>query len=232
MEITCPRCQSLHEIEPPVSARARPARSLKFRCSHCGHTFAVDAVTPAPEDAGPPPLDAAPDAEPIRLVQVAGKTWAVPDLAALHRWVLERRIDRESLVSHHGLRWTRAGEREDLAVFFSAADALSFQERNLRTEIPGPPDEEIIVDAGEADEPAMPVSVGPDPFGRRMDVDPLVMDFNETREDTAEQTVHSMGVDEAPIPAVPAGFDRVDVADRTERLPPRPPAPPEFPAGL
>lgn len=228
MEITCPRCQSLHEIEPPPSARARGPRSLKFRCSHCGHTFSVDPEAPK-ESTSPPPLGEKPSGESIQLVQVAGQIWSVPDMAALHQWILERRLDRDALVSKHGLRWVRAGEREDLAVFFSASDALSFQERNLRTEMP-PHDEEIVVDAPEADDAdgsdatsvGMPVATGPGPAvgGYPRGLGTVMMDF-DGGDDTQEQTVRSDGLDETPIERVPASFDRAEpVSERTERMPP------------
>ncbi|MDP2308799.1 MAG: hypothetical protein Q8P18_22450 [Pseudomonadota bacterium] len=234
MEITCPRCLSLHEIEPPPSARARGPRSLKFRCSHCGHTFSVDPEAPR-ESSTPPPLGEKPAGETILLVQVAGQIWSVPDMASLHRWILERRLDRDTLVSKHGLRWVRAGDRDDLAVFFSASDALSFQERNLRTEVPAHEDE-IIVDAPEADGSdttsvdgiglslgaRMPVATGPGPAvgGARRGLADVMMDLDGV-DDTQEQTVLTGGgLDETPIDRVPASFDRAEsVAERTERMP-------------
>ncbi|MES2643094.1 MAG: hypothetical protein V4850_26665 [Myxococcota bacterium] len=247
MEITCPRCHSEHEIEPPPSARARGPRSLKFRCSHCGHTFSVDPEAPK-ESTSPPPLGEKPAGESIQLVQVAGQIWSVPDMAALHQWILERRLDRDALVSKHGLRWVRAGERDDLAMFFSASDALSFQERNLRTEMP-PHDDEIVVDAPEADEAdgfdattfdaasfdatsidanasaqqggGMPVATGPGPAvgGYPRGLGTVMMDF-DGGDDTQEQTVQTGGLDETPIDGIPASFDRAEAAERTERLPP------------
>jgi predicted Zn finger-like uncharacterized protein len=242
VEITCPRCHSEHEIEPPPSARARGPRSLKFRCSHCGHTFSVDPEAPK-ESTSPPPLGEKPAGESIQLVQVAGQIWSVPDMAALHQWILERRLDRDALVSKHGLRWVRAGEREDLAMFFSASDALSFQERNLRTEMPAH-DDEIVVDAPEADEAdgfdaasfdatsidanasaqggGMPVATGPGPAvgGYPRGLGTVMMDF-DGGDDTQEQTVQTGGLDETPIDGIPASFDRAEsAADRTERLPP------------
>jgi hypothetical protein len=166
----------------------------------------VDPGRRTEEAAAPPPLADAPDAEPILLLQSGGKTWSVPSAAALQRWILERRVDRDTMVSHHGMRWARAGEREDLAVFFAAADALSFSERNLRTELPPDLDEEIIVDAPEADAAAGPV----------VDNGRMVMDFAGPPDDTVEQTVRGGPLDEQPIPGVPFGFDRVEPIDRTE----------------
>lgn len=225
MEISCPRCQSLHEIEPPASVRARGPRSLKFRCSHCGHTFTVD---PAPlsnlEPAQSPTLPG-PMAEPIQKVRFGGQEWSVPDGAALVRAILDGRIDREAQVSNHGLRWVRAGDREDLRIFFEAFDAVSFQQRNLRTEMPAEADDEIIVDVGDGDEappippgvPAVMVGIPGAPL-ERLDLDTVVMDF-ANRDDTQEQTVSSLGVDEAPIPDVPAGFDVLEEPRRPVAAP-------------
>jgi hypothetical protein len=53
VEITCPRCTARHDIDLPGGARARSARPLRFRCSHCGHSFTVDpAVAAAVAGAG------------------------------------------------------------------------------------------------------------------------------------------------------------------------------------
>ncbi len=234
MEITCPRCRSLHEIEPPASVRARGPRSLKFRCSHCGHTFTVDPGGNSEAAPASAPALSAPTGEPVSLVRLDGKDIPVADLAAVQRLIVDGRIGRDALLSNHGMRWTRAGDREDLAVFFRAYEAITFQERNLRTEL-RPAEEEIVVDMEEAYDrtPGVPVAVGPtlDPLGRQ-DLDTMVVDFGLGRDDTVEQTVGSGGIDELAIPEVPAGFARAE-PDPTERLrsapvmiPPGAPAPP------
>lgn len=51
--------------------------------------------------------------------------YSVPDLATLQRWILEGRVSLADKVSLHGMRWTPVSDRPDLAIFFTAAHALS-----------------------------------------------------------------------------------------------------------
>jgi hypothetical protein len=216
----------------------------------------VDPVAPvAAEPAAPPPLDvdspSVPAGEAVQLVQIAGQIWSVPDLASLQRWILEARLDRNALVSRQGLRWARVGDREDLAVFFAAADALASRERPAgeRVHFPAPMDDEIIVDGAEGDGddyPSMPVATGPGPEPTATERGTVVMDFAEPsprwpalpRDDTQEQTVGSSGLDETPIPGVSAALDTPDRNERTERMrvpsqaPPPPPSQPDARFGL
>ena len=93
MDITCPRCQTRHQIDPPASARARAARSLKFRCSNCGHAFVVDARVIASPAAAPISRvrgSALPAPFVAQWVRVEGEAFPVADLATLQRWILER----------------------------------------------------------------------------------------------------------------------------------------------
>ena len=130
----------------------------------------------------------------LQKVRSGGQEFSV-DGISLVRGILEGRIDRDAQVSNHGLRWGRAGDRDDLKIFFDAADAMSFQARNLRTEMPAEPDDEIIVDVGDADDaPPAPSGVAvvtvaaPGPPLERLDLDTVVMDF-ASRDETQEQKI-------------------------------------------
>ncbi|MFZ5475137.1 MAG: MJ0042-type zinc finger domain-containing protein [Myxococcota bacterium] len=217
MEITCPRCQTRHLIDFPATARARPARAPKFRCSHCGHTFAVDPAAPAPEtppapvepprQGGPEIGTNAPPGELIQMLQSNGQIWPVPDMATLHRWILEGRVGRADLASNHGMRWQRIGDRGDLELFFTAADRMR-EAANRRDVLPFPPpsareEDEVFVETGEAppEEAARPGAVS---FSTLIPPEPTeVADLPDTTQvhdpgafardhDTQEQTIHSV----------------------------------------
>lgn len=63
-------------------------------------------------------------AEPVEMLRVSGDVYSVPDAATLQRWILERRVSPEDMVSQYGMRWTAIGDRPELALFFQAADRL------------------------------------------------------------------------------------------------------------
>ncbi len=239
MQLTCPRCLTRHQIDASAIARTRGPRTLKFRCSNCGHTFSVDPAPSAPRVAPePPPLGADRVAttrgEPVQQVQIAGQIWPVPDVATLLRWILERRLDREALVADASLRWESAGNRTDFTLFFAAADALANQAPlGERTEVPAsiPAVVRVETRAGpsaaavaEADGSADPVTVAFDPETWDLWGHPT-----RSPDDTQEQTVQSMSVDEAPIPTMPAELtsggqpEPEGRAEATNRLPDRTP---------
>jgi predicted Zn finger-like uncharacterized protein len=128
VRIVCDNCATEYEIDLPESARARPERNLKFRCSACGRTFVTtlagaertvsEGPVPAPAAATPTP-DPAPKG---MLLKQEGKVYHVRDLATMQRWIVERRVMREDLVSIGGVRWEPVGNRPELEVFFDLVD--------------------------------------------------------------------------------------------------------------
>jgi hypothetical protein len=83
-----------------------------------------------PREAAPPPAPAPlpsepkDDAAPVYLKQ-DGKVYLVRDWATLQRWIMERRVGREDLVSEGGVRWEPVGSRADLGTFFAAIEQPS-----------------------------------------------------------------------------------------------------------
>lgn len=57
-------------------------------------------------------------------VRVDGEIFAVPDLATLQRWVLEKRVLPDDRGSADGTTWSAIGDRPELGLFFEAADRL------------------------------------------------------------------------------------------------------------
>ncbi len=110
--------------------------------------------------------------EPVEMLRVGGDVYSVPDLATLQRWILEGRANRADMVSQHGMRWTALGDRPDLALFFSAADAVGARSPTLAPqEAPRPnpagmmmaEDEEIYVQEVPREEDAPTTFVGTPP---------------------------------------------------------------------
>lgn len=134
MHITCERCSASFDLELPPSALA-PGRSLRFRCTVCGHGFRVvkDGVLVA---AAPPgrPLPGAPaevEAPPLApgqavrppigamLLRQEGAAYHIPDMATLQRWVAERRVSAEDELDVGDGRVVRAAELPELSIFFA-----------------------------------------------------------------------------------------------------------------
>ncbi len=136
MDVVCPKCSTHHRAEPPSSLRARGA--VRFRCTHCGHTFKVEfpAPTPSPtatlaplprEEQPSPPAPATPTGYTVR---AEGEVYPTTDLATLQRWILECRVKPDDQLSIDGERWERAGDRPDLELFFAAAERLHLPVRH------------------------------------------------------------------------------------------------------
>ncbi|MCB9764617.1 MAG: hypothetical protein H6739_32885 [Alphaproteobacteria bacterium] len=62
--------------------------------------------------------------EPSLMLKQEGETYRVRDLATVQRWILEHRVHREDMVSFEGVRWSPAGELDDLDIFFSTIERL------------------------------------------------------------------------------------------------------------
>ncbi|GDX78376.1 hypothetical protein LBMAG42_01870 [Deltaproteobacteria bacterium] len=105
--------------------------------------------------------------EPVEMLRVGGDVYSVPDLATLQRWILEGRVSLADKVSLHGMRWTPVADRPDLAIFFTAAQAMSAPRASptispLPSPIPAQPgglpmadDEEIYVQELASVEPGV-----------------------------------------------------------------------------
>jgi hypothetical protein len=112
--------------------------------------------------------------EPVEMLRVNGDVYSVPDAATLQRWILERRVSAEDMVSQHGMRWTAIGERLEFALFFAAADRLGQDagapDASSRAPFHAPPhnlpmadDEEIYVQEVSGSEGDAPTSLEPPP---------------------------------------------------------------------
>jgi predicted Zn finger-like uncharacterized protein len=130
MEVRCDRCQTEHKLEDAHAGGSGGS----VQCSDCGHVILVGAgVTSTPILSGPdtPP----PETGDWRVETTHGRSLRAPDVATLHRWIIERRITREDRISREGQASQRIGDVAELAPFFEVADSA---ERTRRADTPGP----------------------------------------------------------------------------------------------
>src|SRR5512141_3018477 len=132
MEIRCDRCHAECKLEGDIT----PGSRTSVQCSDCGNIIVLGPKTPSPDqplaDASPPP---GADAGQWRIETAHGRSLRAPDLATLHRWIIERRVTREDRISADGSSWQRVGDIADLIPFFDIVDSA---ERARRADTPGP----------------------------------------------------------------------------------------------
>src|SRR5512133_3548111 len=115
MDVRCERCSSLYDFD---ESRV-PAEGLSVKCTSCGHVFRVFRG-PSPAVAG---AVAAASEDWLLRQATSGKLVRFKDLAALQRWVVERRVRRDDELSKGGKDWRRLGDLPDLQPFFKAIEA-------------------------------------------------------------------------------------------------------------
>lgn len=129
----CSVCGHSQMAEPPT-ALALPdgasdvppePRSMTPAAGSDGDATPVRAT--APREAAPAGGEAASEADSVFLKQ-DGKVYLVKDWATLQRWIMERRVGREDLVSEGGVRWEPIGSRPELGSFFAAVEQLEAAE--------------------------------------------------------------------------------------------------------
>ena len=129
MRITCDSCRTEFEVQLPETLKHR---SMKFRCSSCGRTFTTRFEdehedteldgTGTGTRTPPPQAVESKAAGPGMLLKQEGKVYHVKDTATMQKWIVERRVLREDLVSIGGVRWEPVGSRPELEVFFQVVE--------------------------------------------------------------------------------------------------------------
>ncbi|MCB9777181.1 MAG: zinc-ribbon domain-containing protein [Alphaproteobacteria bacterium] len=162
MLIVCDSCGAEYEVDVGDEDELGED-AMRFRCSACGHTFTVgedgtsSALSSLPDDWQ---ADAAPaepvETEPPMLLKQEGKVYQVEDVATLQRWIVERRVLREDLLSIGGLKWEPVGSRRDLQVFFQLVESV--EESDGSTGMGAPPVEGV--DSARAVKGAAPWEMG------------------------------------------------------------------------
>jgi TolA-binding protein len=128
MEVRCDRCKTECKLESAQIAAGT------VQCSDCGH---IIVLTPSGPSTPPPDGPITPPPENVQwLVEtVHGRSLSGPDVATLHRWIIERRVTREDRISLGGRPWQRIGDVPELLAFFDIAESA---ERSRRADSPGP----------------------------------------------------------------------------------------------
>jgi predicted Zn finger-like uncharacterized protein len=141
--IECEHCEAGYELDLPPAALAG-GRSVKFRCTSCGHSFHVvkdgTVIDARPKPGSVTAEETAPKAAPSTAVSAAmdhvllrqdGVSYHVPDVATLQRWIVERRVLPTDELDFGGGQWVQAGDRPDLAPFFAIVTEVEVATRKL-----------------------------------------------------------------------------------------------------
>ena len=131
MEVRCDHCQSAWKLEGAASLGSRTS----VKCRDCGHIIVLVPKSPSPDQAPSRPATPTPDAAEWLVETTHGRSLRSPDLATLHRWIIERRVTRKDRISRDGQAWQRVGDVPDLVPFFDIVDSA---ERARRADTPGP----------------------------------------------------------------------------------------------
>ncbi|MEL6344007.1 MAG: tetratricopeptide repeat protein [Myxococcota bacterium] len=124
MGVVCNACGTEYAFD--LTAVAKSRRSLRFRCTSCGHRFTL-----SPERVAALVESQATAAEPQTpglLLRHGARVYHVKDQATLQRWIVERRIQRSDQISMGDGEWLRADTQPELAAFFALVDEADGRE--------------------------------------------------------------------------------------------------------
>lgn len=146
----CSVCGHSQMADPPTtigmpdSASHEPPEPRHRTPTPVGIPRTTPSPAPAPAPSATPVTDAPPSDTSSVFLKQEGKVYLVKDWATLQRWIMERRVGREDLVSDGGVRWEPIGSRPELGSFFAAVEQLEAAElAGLRGgETPFPSDDE------------------------------------------------------------------------------------------
>lgn len=114
---TAPIDRSAAPTVVPADRTATPVPSQPSRTPTVAPPALLDSPSPAPvRTVTPPPVD-----DGVFLKQ-SGQIYSVRDWPTLERWITERRVDQNDLVSEGGVRWEPIGSRPELAPLFGLAN--------------------------------------------------------------------------------------------------------------
>lgn len=130
MDVRCGRCQSEYQVEDANVSDL----GTEVQCSDCGHMFVVKRPGSA---ARPANTSREPEAGTWVIETGAGRPLRLRDLTTLHKWIIERRVGRESRLSRDGDPWQRLGDMAELVPFFDIVDSAE-QARTADKPMPAP----------------------------------------------------------------------------------------------
>jgi predicted Zn finger-like uncharacterized protein len=131
MGIRCDRCQTECKVDDSSAGQS----SREIQCSACGHVMIIGPKTPAPLPSSPGPGTPKPEANEWVVETVHGRRLQTGEIAALHRWIIERRVTRDDRISCNGQPFQPMAEVAELLPFFDITDSA---ERARRADTPSP----------------------------------------------------------------------------------------------
>ena len=182
MDVRCDRCQAACKLE---DARLGDLGG-EVQCSDCGHVIVIGRRPAVAAPASKGAVTPNPDADEWLVETIHGRLLRSPDLATMHRWIIERRVTREDRISRDGQAWQRIGDVADLVPFFDIVDSA---ERARRADTPGP----LILPAPP------PLAVNPPSVGGPQEPDHGRLDDGADRTETKEV---NPPVPRLPLPAM------------------------------
>lgn len=152
MDVRCPKCGSLYELD---ERRMRGAQAT-LQCSVCSHLFRVRAAAPA--------LSITAQRWMIRS-HTTGDVRYVQDFQEVHQLLMRRKVLPDDFISRTGRRWTRLSDMGELMPVFQTLESISLIEQS-RGEVSG-------MGLGRADTSSMGL-------GARGDISGLGLGYNSS----------------------------------------------------
>ena len=82
------------------------------------------------------PVDSGEEKQEDILVRQGDQTYSASDMATVQKWIVERRLNRNGLISLDGIAWTSIGEAEELLPFLTLVERVqSYEQSNEQGEI-------------------------------------------------------------------------------------------------
>ncbi len=112
MDISCPQCQTLYEIDEARLGQTR----ITLQCSDCGHQFGVEP--------GRGPQDERQRRWMVER-QESGDVLYCRDFKQLHEWLMSQEVGPDDRISRSGERWTKLGDIGELTPIFKAVESIA-----------------------------------------------------------------------------------------------------------
>ncbi len=112
MDISCPQCQTVYEID---EERLRHSR-LTLECSACGHQFGVDPTAGVKDERQRRWM--------IERVE-QGDILYCGGFEELHQWLMAQKVGPKDRLSRTGQKWTRLGDIGEFTPIFKAVDSIA-----------------------------------------------------------------------------------------------------------
>lgn len=112
MDVRCPQCQTLYELEE----RQLSSGAVTLKCSRCQHVFRFESGSrPVEENQRRWMINSSRD----------GAILYLNDFTDLHRWIMEKKVRRDDKISRTGDKWSTIGSIPEFAPIFIVVESIS-----------------------------------------------------------------------------------------------------------